>query len=87
MYTKFSTSSTFNCFCTLLWTNEYEFQFHPQDDVEHTCAEMQWMMGANVCSLVPIKSHHSLGNQLRSFTEGVLKKNPQLSTKSFKVGA
>jgi len=25
MYTKLFTSSTFNCLCILLWTNEYEF--------------------------------------------------------------
>jgi hypothetical protein len=40
MYTKSFTQFSVNQFHTLLWTNEYEFQFHLHDDVEHTCAKM-----------------------------------------------
>jgi inner membrane protein involved in colicin E2 resistance len=40
MYTKFSTCFVVNWCRTLLQTNEYEFQFHSHDNVEHTCANM-----------------------------------------------
>jgi len=45
---------------------------------------MQWEMGVSVHPPTPIKSHHSCGSKLRSFTKGVLEKWFQLSTKSIK---
>jgi hypothetical protein len=45
---------------------------------------MQWAMGANVNPQASIKSHHSYGGKLRSFTTGVSKKGLQFSTKSAK---
>jgi len=34
MYMKFSICFNVNQFCTLLWTNEYEFQFCSHNDIE-----------------------------------------------------
>jgi hypothetical protein len=40
MYIKSSTQVDVNQFRILMWTNEYEFQFHSHDDVKHICAKM-----------------------------------------------
>jgi hypothetical protein len=84
MYTKSSACFIVNRFCTLLWTNEYEFQFDLHDDAKYACAKIRQAMGANVWTLAPIKSHHSCGNKLKFFIGGVLEKNFQFSTKSTK---
>lgn len=59
-------------FCTLLWINEYEFQFCSHDDIEHICTKMWVAMGASVHALILIKSYHSHGSKLRPSIEGVL---------------
>jgi len=90
MYTKFFGQFDVNRLCTLLWTNEYELQFHLHDDAKHTCTKMWRVVGANVFPLTPIKSHQSCGNKSRFFTRGVLEKGPWLLTKfakSFKAKA
>ncbi len=48
MYTKSFAQFDVNWFHTLLWTNEYELQFHLHDDAEHICAKMWWVMSASV---------------------------------------
>jgi hypothetical protein len=65
MYTRSSAQFNVNQFHTLLWTNEYEFQFCLHDDAEHTCTKMRWVMGANVHPQALIKSHHLCGTSLR----------------------
>jgi hypothetical protein len=55
MYTKFYAQFDVNRFHILLWTNEYELQFHLHNDMKHTCAKMQRTMGASVCPPTRIK--------------------------------
>ncbi len=73
MYTKSSIQSNINLIYTLLWTNEYEFQFCLHNDVKHTCAKMRRAMGVNVLPPTLIKPHHSCEGKSRSFTRGCLK--------------
>ncbi len=73
MYTESFTRCDVNQFRTLLWTNEYELQFHSHDDAKHTCAKMQWTMGANVHPPIPIKSTIHVGANLGPSLGGVRK--------------
>jgi len=65
MYIKSLACFNVSQFHTLLWKNEYEFQFCLHNDVEHTCAKMQHAMVASVHPLVIIKFHHSCGSKLK----------------------
>jgi len=48
MYTKSFAQFDVNWFHTLVWTNEYELQFHMHDDAKHICAKMWRAMSASV---------------------------------------
>jgi hypothetical protein len=89
MYTKSSARFDVDWIHTLLWTNEYEFQFCSNNDLNtlESCTKLRWAMGAKVHPLVPIKSHHLCGSKSRSFTRGLFQNGPQLLTKYFKARA
>ncbi len=54
------------------------------NDAKHI-AKIWQVIGANVCSLIPIKFHHSCGSKLRSSIGGVVGKRPSTFNKLNKV--
>jgi len=72
---QFSACFNVNQFCTLLWTNEYEFQFCSHDDIETLvprcgkqwckCANPTIHMGANLgCQLGGVEKWLSTFNKV-----------------------
>jgi hypothetical protein len=53
MYTKSFVQFNINWFFTLLWIDEYEFQFRSHDHLEHTCTKMWLAIGCKCASISP----------------------------------